>query len=216
MLAQHPPMKTPARILVLTAIFHAAPLLCFGAAYIESVNGDLSGDRLNPTQFTLEVGVNTLTGSVISGDLDYLTINIPSGFEFTSFSLTSYTGTGTLTKSFVGIQSGTTFTVTPATATAGSLLGYAHFGPTGAQGEILDDMGNGAGAMGFTPPLPAGDYTFWIQETSGTVRNYGFTLNVAPVPEPAAWTLCLAGLGIIGLCARRAGLRNCHVSGDGI
>jgi hypothetical protein len=195
-------MKTT-RVFSLMAVFLVTPLLTFGATYIEGTNGDLSNDRLFPTLFTLDIGVNTLTGTTIAGDLDYLTFNIPSGFEFQSFTLNSYTGTGTLTQSFVGIQSGTTFTVTPASATPDALLGYTHFGPAGAQGEILDNIGTGAGAMGFTPPLPAGDYTFWIQETSGTARNYSFNITVSAVPEPTVWSLCVLGIGVAGIAARR-------------
>jgi hypothetical protein len=192
-----------ARILSLMAVFLAAPLSIFGAIYVEGTNGDLSNDRLHPTLFTLDAGVNTLTGTTVSGDLDYLAFNIPPGFALQSFTLNFYTGTGSLTKSFIGIQSGTTFAVTPASATPGALLGYTHFGPTGVQGEILDNIGTGSGAIGFTPPLQAGNYTFWIQETAGEARNYSFNMTMSAVPEPAALPLCLLGMALAGIEARR-------------
>jgi hypothetical protein len=54
----------------------------------------------------------------------------------------------------------------------------------------------------FTGPLPAGTYSFWVQEaTVGTV-NYGLEFTVAP--EPASWTMLLTGMAALAGTARRA------------
>ena len=65
-----------------------------------------------------------------------------------------------------------------------NLLGWSHFGPgNGTVGtDILDNIGAGAGAMGFVPPLPAGDYTFLIQQTGGSASDYTFQFSVVPLP----------------------------------
>jgi len=113
--------------------------------------------------------------------------------------LDSVTSTDDL--AFIAVQQGTTFTVTPLTATASALLGYAHFGSgLGAGGatvgnDMLDDMGVAAFAIGFVPPLGASDYTFWIQQT-GT-QAFAYSLNFAVVPEPG--TFALLGLGLLAL-----------------
>ncbi|MGH8047597.1 MAG: PEP-CTERM sorting domain-containing protein, partial [Chthoniobacterales bacterium] len=198
-----PLMKTTASLKVLFLACSLIPAFAFGASYIETVNGEISGNRLAPTLFTLDPGANTLSGTVITGDVDYLTFNIPVGFKFQSLTLDSYTGTGTLTKSFIGMQSGTTFTVTPAAAQPADMLGYTHYGPTGVQGEILDDIGTGSGAQGFTPPLAAGNYTFWIQETGSQARNYTFTMTMTAVPEPSVLLLVTLGMGVVIFRRRR-------------
>jgi hypothetical protein len=177
-----------------------APWMGTAAVYVESTNGDISSDRLNPTVFAVDPGANTISGTVVSGDRDYLTFTILPGYVFQSLTLDSYSGTGTLTKSFIGIQSGSTFTEPPTGTNVANLLGYTHFGPTGATGDILDDMGTGSGAQDFTAPLPAGDYTFWIQETGTQARDYTFTLNMVAVPEPS---ICaMLSLGVVGLARR--------------
>ncbi len=69
--------------------------------------------------------------------------------------------------------------------------------------DILPLMGAaGDGASGFTPPLPAGAYAFWIQELR-QATTYRFDFEIAPVPQPSTWTMLLAGLALLGSCARQ-------------
>ena len=58
-----------------------------------------------------------------------------------------------------------------------------------------------APVIGFTAPLPAGDYSFWIQETSGNAVNYSFTASV--IPEPSTFALFGFGLLAVGALVRR-------------
>jgi hypothetical protein len=83
-------------------------------------------------------------------------------------------------------------------------LGYTHFGPgAGNVGlDILPSMGTGAGSQGFTAPLAAGSYTFWIQQL-GALTNYDFNFAVTRVPEPSSLLLAVVGLGILPLLAHR-------------
>ena len=112
---------------------------------------------------------------------------------------TSYASTDNL--SFIGFQSGPQLTepLPPAT-NAGNLLGYLHFGPGTVGTDILDDLGASGSstppAMGFTPPLPAGTYTFWIQQT-GVEASYSFDFVLTPVPEPGQWALMVAGAALV-------------------
>jgi hypothetical protein len=106
--------------------------------------------------------------------------------------LTSFVSTDDL--AFIGIQAGTTFTTPANNPDVTVILGYAHMGlPTGV--DYLPIMGTGPEAIGFTPPLPAGSYTFWIQQINPQSVAYSFNAIVsAPEPESLA-LLCVALLG---------------------
>ena len=185
--------------------FVVAALPCAAGAfsYSEGVDGDLSGDRLAPTALVVAAGSNTLSGSTVGGDLDYLRITLPAGLQLASLVLDSITSADDL--AFIAVQQGTTFTVTPAGASASDLLGYTHFGSgPGAGGatvgnDLLDDMGAAPFAIGFVPPLGASDYTFWIQQIGTT--PFGYSLNFLVVPEPG--TLALLGLALPALARTR-------------
>jgi hypothetical protein len=145
--------------------------------YDEGVDGDLSDDRFNPTDLPpLVEGGNVLTATSVANDLEYLTVSVPSDFELTAILLESYISTDD--RSFIAVQSGDTFTEPPTGTDVTNLLGWTHFGTGLGQvgADILDDMAGGAGAIGFTPPLSSGDYTFWLQET-GTI-SATYTLNL--------------------------------------
>src|SRR5436309_7106130 len=58
----------------------------------EATQGDLSGDRTAPTTLTLSLGSNNLLATTQSGDLEYVTINVPAGDLLSSRFLQSYAG----------------------------------------------------------------------------------------------------------------------------
>jgi hypothetical protein len=170
----------------------------------ESTNGDLSNNQAAPTAFTLTQGVSAIIGSVTGGtdQQDWISLTVPAGFQLSSLILASYQSTDA--QGFTGVQRGTSFV--GSFNTAGSYLGYAHFGTGAANGslptanlvgaDLLPIMSNPAaapGSQGFTPPLGSGDYTFLIQQMGATTTGYQFNYTVAPVPEPGP--LCLSGLG---------------------
>jgi hypothetical protein len=157
---------------------------------------DLSGTPASPTSLgALGFGAHTLSGSYGNGDFDLVTMSIPSGHTLNSITLDSYGPAGL---SFVGLQSGSTWTEGLGGAIdASELLGWTHINTIHVGTDILDNIGLGAGATGFTPPLPSGSYTFLLQETGTATRNFSMTFNV--VPEPAS--IGLAALGLAGLLA---------------
>src|SRR5262245_4677995 len=79
--------------------------------YNEGVDGDLSGNQAAPTSISLDPGSNMVTATSVSGDLEYFTMNIPSGFQLSAVTLVSYVSVDLL--AFIGVQNGTTFTEPP-------------------------------------------------------------------------------------------------------
>ncbi len=173
--------KTLAAVFVLTSLSLAPPLRA-AVVHDESVNGDLSGDRFNPTTHVLSFGLNSLLATTSANDLEYVTLTVPSGYQLASMTVVSYDSSNGI--AFIGVQAGTTFTEDPFNPNVANILGWAHFGTDfGSVGQdILDDMGVGSGAIGFTPPLPAGPYTYWIQQFDFDLTTYqlDFAVQLAP------------------------------------
>lgn len=190
-------MRTPLCCCVLSAALPIAPAAA-DILHDEAVHGDLSGDRFNPTAYTIGAGTHSVIAASISGDLEYLRLTIPAGQSLSAIVLAAYTGLDQT--AFIGVQSGPTFTEPPNLPNPANLLGWTHFGPNfGHVGtDILDDIGMGLGAIGFTPPLPEGVYTFWIQQTGQSVSMYQLDFVIVPAPAAAP-----ALIGLVGLVARR-------------
>ncbi len=142
----------------------------------EANDGDIVDDRNNPQPLQFVVGENRVNGSTVSPDLDYLTVNVPAGSELTAIELADFTSTDD--QSFIAIQAGSVFTEPNNGADPSNLLGYVHFGADMVGDDILTAMSVGEGAQGFTPPLEAGDYSFWIQETGAELVNYSMVFVV--------------------------------------
>lgn len=176
--------------------------------YDESVDGDLSGNRLAPTLLNANLGSNEVIGSMNRDiDIEYFTVVVQPGHQLDALVAAELVAPDG--RSFIGVQSGSQFTVTPAAVQASDLLGYAHFGfQEGNIGtNILDDMGSGFGAQGFTGPLSTGSYTFWLQNIND-IANYRMDFQItAAVPEPSEYAMLLAGIAVLGAVARRRRIR---------
>jgi len=170
------------------------------------VSGDLSGNGLAPTSVTLEPGSNQIfgvTGRVgFDPDRDYFTVTIPVGYAFVA--LIELAGTTVNNQvSFIGIQGGTQVTVETFANDATGLLGWSHYQSASVDTDILAAVGVGAaGATGFVPPLQAGDYSFWIQDTGNGDANYGFEIVVA-LPEPRVAAALLLGCAALAVARAR-------------
>jgi hypothetical protein len=180
-----------------------------GVLWDESVNLDLSGNGLAPTFIgTLAHGSNQVFGSTgnTTGtpDRDYFFISVPVGLHLASITVLPGTTSGNL--SFIGLQEGSQVTLPFTTTTAAGLLGWWHYSPADIGNDIFPSMSIpnllGRGSSGFTIPLGAGNYAFWVQDTSGGGPfNYGFDLFA--VPEPGTIAMMLLGLGGLGFSLRK-------------
>jgi PEP-CTERM motif len=200
-------------------------LLAAGAAGAADLNeasfGDLSNDRLAPTTWRLDTATpgpapgawnNVLTGKTgRSGgvvDRDYIQLVVPQDHRLIALRVGNQTQSSGSGGSFIGLTAGGVMPVPPDASSAAGLLGWRHYGAADRNTDILPLMAvPSAGSSGFAVPLPAGDYTLWIQELAPGTFDYRFNLQLAPVPEPttaALWLLGVAALAARGRLNRRA------------
>ena len=170
--------------------------------YNEATDGDLSGNGLIPSMLSAASGVNSLAMTSATGDRDYFSFTVPAGYWLTSIIHKTYASADDL--SFFALQAGSTFTEPPVGADSTHLLGYVHFGVPTVGTEIIDNLATSntlpQPAIGFTAPLTAGPYTFWVQQT-GAAAAYSVDFVLTSVPEPATWALLLPS--VLGLAAAR-------------
>jgi hypothetical protein len=83
---------------------------------------------------------------------------------------------------------------------------FASSGPQIAAGGVLQSGGIDVWTM-TSNLLPVGSYYIQVsgKMLSATSGSFGGTVMLAPVPEPAAYGMMLAGLGLVGFMARRRG-----------
>jgi hypothetical protein len=191
----------------LVALTAASPALAAG--WNEAVDGDLSNDGLAPSAVSLSVGSTTVigaTGRAVTGgpvDRDYFTFVVPAGHVLESMILlkgVTVVGGG----SFLGLMAGPLFTVSPTSGTADGLLGWTIYSEGNVGTDLLPAMSIPAlGSSGFDIPLPAGAYSFWVQETGVGVAAYAFEFNVSAVPELSPALSLLAGFALLAAVRRR-------------
>lgn len=203
----------------LVGAFAAAVCLsgpALAANYNEAVAGDLSGDRLNPTLWSL-AGSSTVgetTTHRLSGglghegtdppDRDYVHLVVPKGQVWSSLVVGNSVSVGG-TASFIGLASGSTMPVPPDAFDATGLLGWRIYSRSDQGKDILPRMQvSGNGASGFDLPLKAGDYTLWVQELAPGAFKYQFDVVLTAVPEPStSWLAALGLVGVVSSAARR-------------
>jgi hypothetical protein len=192
------------RITAVLAVFGSSGSLA-ATAWNESVQGDLSNDRLNPTAIAFTSGSNQMVGAAGNAgsgvDRDYFKITVAPGQELSSITpLVGTTVSGSV--SFIAVQAGPQVTADPSGAGSQALLGWTHYGPGNINEDILPAIWLGG-------PLPAGTYAFWIQDTAGPV-TYAFDFKITPIqlsnaadaPLPL-WAVVVLGAGLLGLASRR-------------
>ena len=175
---------------------------CFATDYNEAVLGDFSNFGSTPTSIgSLTPGANNVLGTTGRGnaglDRDYFTFTVPVNSLLVSMTELPGTTVGG-DVSFIGVQAGNKVTVGTNPSSAAGLLGWTHYGVADINVDILPRMGvSSFGSTGFTTPLGAGDYAFWLQDFNPGAFAYGFRLGVTVVPEPGSLAL-FVGMGAGG------------------
>ncbi len=150
----------------------------------ETDAGDFSDDPASPNSWPLGAGINQLSASTESGDLDYVQFTVGNCDTLDTITVNAYSSDAGDPVAFFALQQGTSFTVTPAEAAAdtSSLFGFRHFGTADIGVDVLAEAGQAPGAVGFTSPLPAGDYALWLNQT-GSLSTYTFDFAVSRVAQ---------------------------------
>jgi len=190
--------------------------------YKEAVSGDLSDDKAAPTPLTLTPGFNSVSGTVAgfpdfggTDPQDWVSFTIPAGYMMISYVNAKFVaGDG---QGFTGFQTGSSFSGDE--FVAASYTGYAHFG-TAAQNPdgnpttsstvgvnllpLMADPNFAPGTTNPTFPLPAGTYTFLIQQGDPTLTHYQFNMTLRPVaaPDPGS-SFCLLTIGSLATLVLR-------------
>ena len=177
-------------LLVLTLL---ATAVYADSSYNEGSQGDLSGDRTAPSTFALTPGQNRLTATSVRGDREYVTLAVPQGYQLEHLIVASYVSSDAV--AFAGLQAGVQFTEPPTGTNPANLLGYAHFGPgrNNVGADILDDMGAMTTTIGFTAPLPSGNYTLWLQQAGPSTTTYSLDFMVAPAVKAPLYNEAIDG-----------------------
>ena len=203
--------------LLMTAIVCCTPCIA-SPVWDEGTDGSLSTDRFTPTNLgILSVGDNHLSGTTVSGISKFFTLTINDGHTFEKLWVDSWESEDDL--GFLGIVTGNTFSVDPASPDVTQLLGYTHYGAAHVNQDILPAKGSGPGSQGFTAPLGPGDYSFWVRQGGADPASWTFNFEVSAsvsddngggsgeeaIPEPTTlliWCV-LGGLGLL-VCRRRS------------
>ena len=189
-------MNTKAAMMGGAAALLAATACIADVVWDEDIDGSLSTDRFNTTNFgTLEAGSNNLICDTQSGISKFFTFTIGAGEELSAIILDDWISEDDL--GFLGIVTGDFFSVDPANPDVTQLLGYVHHGETFVGQDILPAMGQGPGSQGFVGALGPGDYSFWIRQGGAQLTTQD--LNFVVTPAPGAVAL----MGLAGVAARR-------------
>jgi len=186
---------------IAAAVIAATAGVAHAVDYDEAVGGDLSGDRLNPDAFTLDLGANTFrmdtvnANDFVNGDIDYFSVTIPTGLQLDSIILNeSSAPMGGDNRAFIGLAFGDIMPVDPMFPDPSQLTGFVITDTSQVGSDILFELN------GFTPGPIVGEQTltFWVQQTGQDLTTLDLTFNVA-IPAPGAAAL----FGLAGLAATR-------------
>jgi hypothetical protein len=130
-------------------------------------------------------------------DRDFWTFTVPVNHQLSSITLVAFSNSDN--RSFFAVASGSSLS---AINNADLLLGGTFVGDVAGRlvgDNLLDDLAarvHIGGTPRFSGPLGPGAYTFWSQETQGTV-TYNYQFNITAVPEPSSIALVACAVGSI-------------------
>lgn len=169
--------------------------------YDEAVDGDLSNLGFAPTSIQFGEGSNDVlfVTDQDGDDRDFFTFTIEAGFQLSGLVINDFSTDSPFNLAFMSINAGSVLPFDPDAPDTELLLGYTLFDEGDIGSNLLPEMGEAFGTIGFTGPLGPGDYTIWAQETNPAVDTWNLGFVVTQVPASGAVAL----LGLAGLPGRR-------------
>ncbi|MEM6469647.1 MAG: PEP-CTERM sorting domain-containing protein [Planctomycetota bacterium] len=183
-----------------------SPSLSAAVVFDEDTGGDLSGAFGAPTLIALSGGANEIfgqmgsngnTGASNGSDGDYFTFTLAANQTIDSLTIVEYGfSPNDPGRSFMGYVNAASF----GGQGGGDVDGFWLFNASDISGQTA---GLGGSALGVGGTLGPGEHSFWIQETSGNVVDWGLSFNlVTAIPEPSS-ALALLGVGACVVVRRR-------------
>lgn len=133
----------------------------------EGTDGDLSDDGTNPSGVFVLIpeSDNLVIANQVGNprDVDFFAFTVPEDFQLEALIIEDYNSADNV--AFMAIDAGATTDVDFMNPQSSDLLGGTTYGTASIGSDILPQMGTLGGATGFTPPLPPGDYTIWLNQT---------------------------------------------------
>jgi hypothetical protein len=169
--------------LVLSASGYAAPIL-----YDESVGGDLPAAGSPLTTFTLDAGLNTVSGTTGNAptEFDSFAFTVPAGMQVTAANVTLADVSGNLSFVKWSLNQGS------ADAGVGTLLG------------VITSASPGSASFPGLPLLPdTYNLTAGASMVGSGTSSYTFSLTVVPEPTGLALAGCFAGAALLRRRCRR-------------
>ena len=179
----------------LTLTVFDSGLLQGAGLFFEGVDGGLSQDYSAPTEFDLTEGeftiIGTLAGALPDGGSEqkFFTLNVSEGYEITELNVLSYFSDRLDNSSFLGLQPGATLSHSPAFITnEANQIPINHIlfsrALTNPMDPVLTTL-NVGNPIGGRDTLGAGNYAFWLNETTQG-SEWSLQFVVAAVPEPSS------------------------------
>jgi hypothetical protein len=180
-------------------------------AYNEAVSGDLSDVAASPTVLAFGVGNNQVKGTMVTppppaenDTRDFITFTVPPGHQLTAIILEEYIalpGGGPGNTGFHAINAGPVGK-TPGVDPSSAFLGGDHVSGANEGMNILLDLAiTPLSGTGFSVPLPAGTYSYVIQQTGNDLTGYDLNFVIAAVPPVPGTTPVWLGAGAVALLA---------------
>lgn len=187
----------------LMAVGVLVPMASADVFYDETVSGDLSDDRFNPSVFALALGTSSLIMESRlanlpqpEGDRDYFTLVVGAGQTLTEiiYAESILPNGGFDSAGFLGLQFGPVVTVNPDAPNPAPLAGFIIGSEDLVGTNVLGALSGGLSELG------EGEYAFWFQQTGDDLNRVRFDFTVVPAPGAMA----LLGLGgLVGIRRRR-------------
>lgn len=148
-------------------------------------------------------------GSVQATTYDAGTVS-PSVYQQNEFFSTGGVSFDDVCNFTVGAEYGTVLTSAVSYSPDGTSGGHVSdlklsiFAGSDASGPLVAEVSSADGSViDQSGVLAAGDYSVRISGVADGALGGGYQLSIAAVPEPAEWTMLLAGLAVLGFIARR-------------